>query len=400
MSLLLIVLILLVTTGYLGFFGVLDVSTALAYTGRFTGVLLIVAAAVVLLGAIAAVDHWYRQSFPNSGLVALLGSVTAATANLMLFITALREGDSTAYLLVWCALAAGGAWAAVAVYRTSVEIPAPKRVAAAVIVSGAVAVANFGYTQLYQPYHTEINPVLDVTLGEPVLSADKKAFALPVTISFENRSDVGVYLLAPEFRVLGTAVAVSPERRPPSQWQRDVESGRPVSLWEIRGQPELLQAGSWHVFGSWLAGHQTYVTSRTVVLPRSTPYDQIQVAASTAIARRDRMSMDEFGIPHVSWKGNPVKAPDWVLAGASGYVTYEGRIHENNAIAEHTRDPRHLTVWWTFGGHGAGVSGTIARTGEGDRQLTGAEMVALKNRYGFDFVNKGWVTRSLWDVKS
>lgn len=65
-SLLLIVLILLVTTGCLGFFGVLDVSTALAYTGRFTGVLLIVAAAVVLLGAIAAVDHWYRQSFPYS----------------------------------------------------------------------------------------------------------------------------------------------------------------------------------------------------------------------------------------------------------------------------------------------------------------------------------------------
>ncbi|MET8947549.1 hypothetical protein ABZX30_29405 [Streptomyces sp. NPDC004542] len=116
---------LLVTSGFLGFFGVEDASEALAYTWRFTGVLLVLASAALLLSAIAAVDHWIRGSFSYSGLVALLGSVMAAAANLMLLIVTLRGGDSTGYLLLWAALTLACGWAAVRIYRTSIVIPAP-----------------------------------------------------------------------------------------------------------------------------------------------------------------------------------------------------------------------------------------------------------------------------------
>ncbi|MEU8512869.1 hypothetical protein AB0C76_14935 [Kitasatospora sp. NPDC048722] len=394
-----ILLVLLVTALFLGFFGVEDVSEALAYTGRFTGVLLLLGAVATLLGAVAVVDYWFRRSFAYSGMVALLGTATAAVANGMLLVATLRDGDSTAYTLLWCVLTAGSAWAAVTVYRTSVVIPSPKRVAAAVIVSAAVAVANFGYTQLYQPYETEADPILDVTLEQPVLRADGKAFALPVTIRFENRSNVGLYLLAPEFNVMGRRAPLSQTDRLTSEWRDDMVQGKQLSRWEINESPQLVEAGSWTVFGSLIAAHQTFTTNRVVELPVDTPYDQVQVRASTAIARRDRLSLDAFGTPgEYSWQSHH-GAPRGLGISTADYVTYRGRIHENNAIAEHTRDPRYVTMWWVFGDSGSGAAGTIARDGEDDEPATGAEAVQLADRYGLSFLNKGWVVKSLWGIK-
>lgn len=398
-ELLAMLLVLLATTSFLGFFGVEDASEALAYTGRFTGALLILGAVATLLSSIAVVDHWFRRSFSYSGFIALLGATTAAMANVMLLVTTLRDGDSTAYLLLWCILVAGSAWTAVTVYRTPLIIPAPKRIAAAVILSGSVAVANFGYTELYQPYQTEANPALDITLGQPILRADRKAFALPITVKFENRSNVGLYMLACEFHVMGRAVALSRTDRPIREWQRDVENGYQLSRREVDQPPQLIEAGSWAVFGTSLAAHQTFSTDRIIELPVNTPYDQIQVRASSAVARRDRLSLDHFGTPQgYSWRGHK-DAPALPGVGASDYVTYSGRIHENNAIAEHTRDPRYITIWWIFGNHGSGIAGTISRRGEESRPLSATEEVMLDNRYGFVFVNRGWVTRSLWDIK-
>ncbi|MFE0514035.1 hypothetical protein [Streptomyces sp. NPDC058964] len=399
-ALVLIVLVLLVTSGFLCFFGVEDVSEALAYTWRFTGILLILASAIVLLAAVAAVDHWIRRSFAYSGLVALLGSITAAVSGLMLLIVTLRDGDSRGYLLLWTVLAVGSVWASVNIYRTSIVIPSPRRVAAGVAVSAGIAAVNFGYTQLYQPYHAEPNPLLDVTLGSPVLAADKKAFALPVTIRFENRSNVGLYLLAPEFHVMGRTVHLSSTDRLAPQWRNDVEAGNPLSRREVSQPLHLVQANNWAVFGNWLAAHQSFTTTRIVELPTNTPFDQIQVRASTGIARGDRLSIETFGSPtSYSWENPHQEMPKWQAEGTAGYVVYHGRIHENNAIAEHTRDPRFVTIWWNFGDKGAGVSGVIARRGEESRPLTGTETAELANRYGFEFVNKGWVVRSLWDLK-
>ncbi|MEU2058011.1 hypothetical protein [Streptomyces bungoensis] len=391
---------LLVTSGFLCFFGVEDASRALAYTWRFTGALMILASATVLLGAIAAIDHWVYRSFTHSGLGALLGSAVAAVANLMLLVVTLQDGDSVGYPLLWAALTVGGGWSAVRIYRTSVVIPAPKRVAAAVIVSAAIAVANFGYTQLYQPYHTDPNPLLDVSMGDPVLAGNKAAFALPVSIRFENRSDVGLFILAPEFHIMGRVVQVSPAERTTPQWRSDVESGNQISRREVSHPLQMVQAGSWAVFGNYLAAHQTFTTDRIVEVPTNTTFDQLQVRASAAIARVDRLSMGAFGSPQsYSWKSHK-RAPEWAVQGGDQYVTYQGRIHENNSIAEHVRDPRYVTMWWSFGDHGAGVAGTIARKGEESHPLTSEASTDLLNRYGFEFVNKGWVVRSLWDVKN
>lgn len=82
-------------------------------------------------------------------MVALIGAFAALLTNALLVVETAR-GDSRAYLALFVALTAGSAWAVFAVWRTAVRIPAPKRVAAALVVSSAIAIANFGYQNLYQ----------------------------------------------------------------------------------------------------------------------------------------------------------------------------------------------------------------------------------------------------------
>ena len=80
-------------------------------------------------------------------------------------------------------------------------------------------------------------------------------------------------------------------------------------------------------------------------------------------------------------------------------IIYQARVHENNAIDEHTRDPRYVSVYWAFGAHGSSVSSAVARNGEEDRKLTGLEQRELNSRYGLADLFTGPVKRTLWDIK-
>ena len=122
-----------------------------------------------------------------------------------------KDGESAAYPALFGVLTAGSAYAVFAVWRTSVVIPAPKRVAAAVIVSSVIAIANFGYQNLFQPYQRQTQPLITVSMGKPVLSKDRKAFAVPVDITLRNRSDVGLLVLGTEFHAMGKHGAAEPE---------------------------------------------------------------------------------------------------------------------------------------------------------------------------------------------
>ncbi len=393
---LLIVLILLMTAFFLGLFGVEDLSEALAYTGRFTGALLLLAAGASLLGAVAVVDHWFRRSFAHSGLVALLGTVTAIVANLMLLTTTLRDADSTGYLVLWCLLVVGSVWATITVYRTSVEIPAPKRVAAAVIVTSAIAVANFGYTQLYQPYQHATLPVLQLTVKEPVLNSAKNAVAIPFTINLENRSNVGLYVIGTDFEVKGRTAPVSPMDRLTPAWRGDLDAGHALSLRENLQPPRMVQGNTWAYFNTWLDAGETTTSSRVVELPVDTRFDQLAFRATALIARKDRIHLDTLEEQGRSWHKRLIPPPAGSPAG--DYVLYRARLHENNAIAEHTRDPRYITMWWTFGENGIAVISTIDRKGE-ERNRTAEDTERWTTRYGLSYVETGWIQRSLWDVK-
>lgn len=400
----LILLVLLPTALLLGWWGLEDLSEALTYTGRITGAILILVSALSLLGSAAVVDHWGRNLFPYSGMVALIGTVAALLTNTMLLLETFRDGDSTLYRVLFSLLTAGSAWAVLTVWRTSVVIPSPKRVAAALVVSSALAVANFGYQYLYQPSQHGSRPLVSITVGEPVLGKDRKKFVVPVDIKIENRSDMGFYVLGTEFHAMGERVSLSRTDRPREQWRADAKTFRdfrvqhPLSRKEVYQPGQLVSAQPWMPFGNWIEANDAFITQTVVQLPIDTPYDQLALYASAQLARKDRLGLDQVQLKGYSWGGG--KVPQWVRADKNlDSVAYRGRVYENNAIDQHTMDPRYATVYWQFGAHGALLSASITRAGEENRIPSIAERHEMVSRYGLVTAETGPIKRTLWDIK-
>ncbi|GES28866.1 hypothetical protein K7396_07210 [Streptomyces angustmyceticus] len=402
-----IVLVLLMTTLLLARFGLEDFVHDLTFAGRLTGAVLLAVSFTTLVGAAAVLDHWIRQSFPYSGLVALIGTFAALLTNAMLLAQTVKDGESAVYPALFGVLTAGSAYAAFVVWRTSVVIPAPKRVAAAVIVSSVIAAANFGYQNLFQPYQRQTQPLITVSMGKPVLSKDRKAFAVPVDITLQNHGEVGFYVLGTEFHAMGKQVPLSPKDRLRRQWRADAEQWRNSSEWnplsrrEMHQPGELVEAKPWMPYGSWVESNDTYATRMVVQLPMNTPYDQVAFYATASLARKDRLVLQPLDFVAYSWGRE--KIPGWVKAqqrGGLDSLLYRARVHENNALDEHTRDPRFITVYWQFGTHGANVSSSITRKGEENRIPNPAENREVASRYGLVDLITGPVERTLWDVKS
>ncbi|MGW2179827.1 hypothetical protein ACWCXX_17340 [Streptomyces sp. NPDC001732] len=392
-----VLLVLLLTTLVLGSFGIDDLGKALTFPGRITGAVLLVVSLSTLLGAAAALDHWFWKSFAYSGVVALIGALAALLTNAMLMVETWKNGDSAFYSTVLGILTAGSAWAVFAVWRTSVVIPAPKRVAAALIVSSVIAVANFGYQNLYQPSHRGARPLIRLDVGTPVLSKDRKAFSLPVDITLENHNDVGFYVLGTEIHAMGEQVLLSPKDRLRQQWRADAEQWtkfgelNPLSRREIHQPGELVEAQPWMPYGGWIEANDTFATRVVVQMPIDTPYDQVAFYATASFARKDRLGLESLRFDGYSWDGG--KVPSWKEKDVD-FLVYRARVHENNAIDDRTRAPRYVTVYWNFGTHGAYMASVIARKGEED---TPSDSLS---RYGLVDAMTGPIERTLWDVKS
>lgn len=282
--------------------------------------------------------------------------------------------------------------------RTSVDIPAPKRVAATLIVTTVIAVANFGYQSLYLPSQREVRPVIKLAVGKSMTSPDGTAFSVPVDITIENRSDSAFYVLGSEVHAMAEKVPVTMEDQH-EQWRADAEQWakfeevNPLSRWEKHEPGELVSAQPWVPFGGWIYANDTFSARVVVQLPMNTNYDQLAFYASAHLTRKDRARVERLGLPSYSWRGAPV--PSWVTKHKEvDALVYKSRVHENNAIDETTREPRYLTVYWRFGPHGADLVEAIS-TEDG----TNEPQEAVEGRYGVRLVETGPVERPLADIK-
>ncbi|MEU8032180.1 hypothetical protein AB0C13_26680 [Streptomyces sp. NPDC049099] len=408
MSLAVIVLVLLTTTVLQARFGRENFLHALTFPGRVTGAVLLAVSFTTLVGAVAALDHWIQHCFPYSGLVALIGTFTALLTNAMLLAETWKDGDSTVYKALFGVLTAGSTWAVFAVWRTSVMVPAPKRVAVAVIVPSLIAVANFGYQSLYQPYERETRPIITLSVGKAELSTDRKAFAVPVNITLQNRGERSFYVLGSEFHVMAQQVTLSPTDRLRQQWRADADQWtkpsevNPLSRREIHQPGDLLAAQPWMPYGQWIESSDSFATQLVVQLPLDTKYDQVTFYATASLARKDRLVLEPpLQFLAKSWGGNQV--PEWVRKQQGkdfDFLVYRARVHENNAIDEYTRDPRFVTVYWRFGTHGATVVTSIARKGDEGHVPPPTEQREVTSRYGLVDLITGPHVRNLWDIKS
>ncbi|MFE9222350.1 hypothetical protein ACFYN3_39375 [Streptomyces lavendulae] len=396
--------VLLLTAFYLGLFGFEDLDEALTFVGRITGAGLIAASAISLLGSAAVMDHWFWKIFPYSGMVALVGTVAALLTNAMVLFE-ISNSDSLFYKTLFGLLTAGSAWTVFAVWRTLSKIPAPKRVATAVIASSVFAIANFGYQNLYQPSQHGARPAIKLTMGQPELNMDGKSFAVPVDITLENHSEVGFYIMGAEFHAMGQKVKVIEHDRLRQKWRADAQKWKeyqersPLSRREEHQDGQLLAAQPWMAPGGYIEASDSVAIRTLVRLPVDTQYDQVAFYATASLARKDRLGLDSVAFKSYSWKGGNV--PQWVKRQKEfDSLIYVGRVHQNNSIDERTMDPRSVSIYWKFGTHGAEVSASITKKGDENREPREAEVRAVRDRYGLVDALTGPIQRSLWDIKS
>ncbi|MEU6198834.1 hypothetical protein [Streptomyces sp. NPDC047061] len=394
-----VLLVLLLTTAALANFGVGDLTSAFTFPGRLTGAVLVAVAFTAFVSTIALVDHWLFRTFPHSGLVALLGAFLALLANLTLFLELLANADLVRWKVLFGALAAGSAWAVWAVWRTLGVIPAPKRVATALLATTAVAVGNFGYQNLYLPSQREIRPMIKLTLEKPVVNKDRKAFSVPVNITLENHSDVSFDVLGTELHAMAQQVKLTSNdqlrrrwRTVAAQWS-SLERTNPLSRREVHQPGQLVEAQPWMRFGEPIGANDT-VSARVIVqLPMDTPYDLVAFYASAHLTRKDRVSLDHLEREGYSWRD---KVPHWVKKQKNtDSVFYKSKLSENNSIDRETRNPRYITVYWQFGTHGANITENISAAHGKDESKEETE-----DRYGLRVIEAGPVERTLWDIKS
>jgi hypothetical protein len=395
-----IVAILVATAGFVGWFGFTDLFEGLSYVWRFTGAVFVAIAVALVVSSVAVLDHWFKRIFKFSGLVALIGTCVAFAMNATLLITALNDGERNVYIVYWAVLLVGSVLAAFAVYRTRLTVFGTARITVALGVSAVIAVANFGYTQLYLPYSRSANTMLQAGFGTPVLSKTQDMVALPVDVKITNRGDVGLYILAAEYMVLGRKATLSPAgRAQPKWWRSDASEGHAITRNTAVDGYDILQKDRWYGdFGHSIESGQEYSTSQIVEFPAQVPYDELLVKATVVTARKDRLTLDrDYGrAKNFSWSGSDHPKPRSVAK--KEYVEYQGRIHENNAIAEHIRRPRYLTIWWIINGAIGGnpFVTAIARKGEEGRNLSPAEGRRNENRYGLVTEQTGWQEKPLW----
>lgn len=397
-----ITLVLLVTTGLLGWFGYEDLVGALTFAGRITGAVLIAVAFTTLLGAVAVADHWLWHSFPYSGLVALIGTFVALLTNFLVLADILKDGDYVFFKALFSVLTAGSAWAVFAVIRTSVAIPAPKRVAATLVVTTVIAVANFGYQTLYQPSQHEATPVIGLTVGQPMTKPGRKAFSVPVDIRIENRGDAAFYVLGSEFHAMAEKVPLSPKDRLSQQWRDDAKewvkytkASNPVSRREMHQPGQLVSAQPWMPYGRWIYTKDTFSARVVVQLPMNTRYDQLTFYASAHLTRKDLSSLPRLRFSGYSWD-KAAQVPAWVKEKKDfDSIVYKSPIKENNAIDARSRKPREMTVYWQFGQYGVNILETIS-TADGKDE----SQESVVNRYGLRQIETGPVERILWDIKN
>ncbi|MFE9493091.1 hypothetical protein [Streptomyces collinus] len=397
-----VVLVLFLTALPVAWCGFKDFSEALTFPGCITGAALMLAALIMVVGVVAVVDCWARGPISNFGVIALISTGVAFVTNILLALQTWNDGERVWYKAASIALSVGSLFAVILVWRRLDEVPTPKRVAVALILSTLVAVANFSYQYLFQPYRREGTPLVQLSVGKAVFSADRKVFSVPVDIKLVNHSDMGFYVLGAEFHAMGEDVAVSRTDLATPKWREDAEQWaryrekHPLTRREVYQPGKLVSAQPWMPPGNWVEANDEALARTVVQLPSNTNFDRLTFYAAVGLARKDRLVMENYGNPNYSWRGT--RLPTWIK-GDDAIVQTAG-MQENNAIDHYTRFRRRVTTYWRFGPHGVDVTSVIVPVGEEDREFSEQANREVRSRYGLIDVFAGPVEETLDEIKS
>ncbi|MFI8191469.1 hypothetical protein ACIF8T_22050 [Streptomyces sp. NPDC085946] len=345
----------IVTSAVVGRIGLIDAFRALTYGGRVAGVSFIVASIVEMLAVVATFDYWRKRYFKHSGLVVLIGTLVAFAVNLLLLVVHLYGGEYTHYLWLWPILLAWSLWSLWMLHRQNIwrEVLHPKGVAAGVVASTLLAVANLAYSQVYLPYATTSALPLQVEFGKPNLNENGEVLHVPTRIRYKNSGKVRLYVLGGMWRIYGLSTKFSEKARNMDDWKRDITP--PYELDFRRNSVEddwdLVDSGGFSAPGDWLEPGDDFKHERLVEIPANSKFQIVHADLELAVVRGDRGTLDpDFADSwKVSWNLKNLKheanAPEWVADPGDEYVRYQSRLYYSSEILNVTRKGRYVTTW-------------------------------------------------------
>ncbi|MFI8965849.1 hypothetical protein ACIGO8_27485 [Streptomyces sp. NPDC053493] len=402
----------------LALFGASDVTDALTYAGRIGGVVLLTAAILEVVAVGALFNLARPRPAKYSGALVVVGLLICVLTNVVLLVLHL-DGAFTPYAFFLILLPCS-CWALLRLYRAGVwsSIPHPKGFAAGVGLAGVLAVANFMYTQVYQPYTAKALVATTVEFGTPTVRPNGSV-SLPLRLRTRNTGDVAVYVLGSLYQVSARPSWYVSRPRQDRDWLQDLNTGQRDLLCYTDIPPyghELLAQGSFVGRSGpapTLEPGADIVTHKIVEFPKERAYEVLTATANVAYLRKDRAKLiDDYTRSGASsWDkefryGSAAKAPEWITGGSPvNTFRFQSRIEHSTAVLEHTRAQHYVTLWWVlhevvsespFGPDLVAVVGTREAL---ERRPTASETHRMKERYGLAYAASGTHQRSLSELQ-
>ncbi|WAL68666.1 hypothetical protein ORV05_13090 [Amycolatopsis cynarae] len=360
-------------------FGADDFAGALTFGGKFTGALLVLAGAFLLVATIGLIDHGLvvllgkEEKFPSSGLLALGGAVLISAAGACMILAQIGGGDTwkefrilwgmdLPLLSAWSLYIALSAWVVHYLHRTGVHFPAfreNKGIALATIITILVTVANFGYSQIYQPYSHPQTVQIIAWFGEPVLSPDKASYEIPINLDTGNIGDSSVYVLDGYYFLSSQRADFTPGKEIGKQ-EEELANGAPFTRYSLQSGLTNIISGRYLVPGTFLNPGEHAKNTFVAQFPSNLGTGKMILEAYAIVGRKDRFTPRGSSLEY-SWKESerddsmtaippPHVTEDGSVSGQGSqnetYVRTRTGLRENNAIWELIRKPRFLNVWW------------------------------------------------------
>jgi hypothetical protein len=221
---------------------------------------------------------------------------------------------------------------------------------------------------------------------------------IPVSVTVSNPQQVGIYLLAAYYDVIGRAGTVS--QVAPSDFGASEDTaainGQTIRRFMKGTTSYLLQEGRLQAPGSFLEPGEKFDFTDTVSIPFPTSYDAIQVIVNIMVMRNDRVTLDpsydESGTYSWSSSGN-VSAPSWVLhdsdvPSSTHYIEWHARL-ETSYLFQLISRPKTVYVWYLLpqitGNIGPDLDVGVSTTNAEPSAPTSKDIQSNVDRYGLEF---------------
>lgn len=366
--------------------GMVDAMGALTFSGRLTGVLLVLSGAVQGVAAAAVFDYWGKRTLPYSGALALLGVLITVATQALLLTVWFQEREWTPYLPVFLALSLWSLWAVWTVWRERAwkGIPHPKSFTTAVVTGALLTSANFAYSALYQPQAAVFHFAVEAKFGTPRTDPKRPLVYLPVKFRVANDGAVPAYIVNSVYWIKGREAVFDAGKT-----EADPERLRTDAEARVNTEPRVratayrtLDTGTVVPPGGWIAPGADYTMERVVEIPTDAPFDLVVPRMTITFLRGDRGKIGyEYSIPIYSWQQKKDRFFDCSATPCADYVMYHARVRHNNNIINVTRKPRYLSSYAPLGGAGLGPTVWISPLDSRGRLSANTEG---SERYGVD----------------